>query len=704
MPAPEIKIFPFLLACLLFSAGVLTTTMEIAPPQNGQTFWLSSYLSITVFLAFYGVVLSIKRTSWLLLSLSIFILLTPSYILILHESTKQFVTLPMYLLLEEVHLLVSWLMALFFVDGMGRLVCANLHNVKMLRWNLYLMSILTVVAGLHCFINYGVGWEGIGKGLPLGIISFFSLLSVATLTVLNNDYEPVALQTLLCLSGLFYWSTDFQLLAPMNANSQLLLQFAMLNLLILALRAHEQAQIQRLVVHQRQKQRRSTEYEVNHLIDAMNHLINLKQPFSLIVFETAFSGMLKQVLSPNQRNVAVHLALKYLSNFLQTFSCLFRFSIHHSDIRENRLFSKAGEDCYAIIFVGEQDRDELQHLISTMQDVITNPVTVGQHSFKLHSVFSAVQFPSTRHSAKRLLTLAKRGLGQAEQCTGRYFIYNLNNNSSRTVHWQLVVDLQHAIEQETIEIFHQPQVNLSTHKPIGSEALLRWNHDQFGFINPELVIQLAEENNLIHALTELVIKKSMAQLAILWRQGFKERLSINVSAHDLLRKTFLPNLQYVANSTGITLDYITIELTESAAMEDFELAHSLFNDLTSLGIQIAIDDFGTGYSSLSTLAHLPFHELKVDKQFVNNIATSAKNQSITQSIIDLAKHLNAHVVAEGIDSLVAEQWLSKIKCDIGQGYLYAKGLSLEEYLQWLNKQHSDNSVDFMQNHRKVVAK
>lgn len=704
MSVIETKLFPFMLACFLFSLVVVVTTYDIVSALEFQMFWLSSYLSITVFLALYGILLSIRRTSWLLLSLSAFVLLTPSFSLILYEPAKHIVTLPMFLLLEKVHVLVGWLMALFFVDGVGRIVAANLRKVRMLRWNLWLMAIVTVVAGLHCFLFYGVGLVGLGAELPLFVISAFSLLCIATLMVFDNDYEPVALQTALYLCVLCFWVTELDVVAPLQAGSQLLMQFLVLNLFLFSLRAHEQAQVQKLVTSLRSKQRRSTEHEVNLLIDAIGHLTTLKQPYSLVVFETVFSGMLKQVLSPAQQTTAVKGALNLLDVFLREYPFIFRFKGDREGVRETRLYSKAGEGCYAVILVGEQDKEDLQYFISTMHEVISNPITVGQHSFKLHCAFSAVQYPTTQYFARRMLTVAKRGLGQAEQNIGRYFLYTGQSSSSRAVHWQLVVDLQHAIEQETIQIVHQPQIDLSNHHVIGNEALLRWHHEQFGFINPELVVKLAEENNLINALTELVISKSMTQLAVLWRRGFKERMSINVSAHDLLRTSFLPTVQHAAISTGISLDYITIELTESAAMEDFEFASKVFSELRSLGIQIAIDDFGTGYSSLSTLAHLPFNELKVDKQFVSNIATSSKNQSITQSIIDLANHLDAHVVAEGVDNIIAEQWLAKIGCQIGQGYLYSKGLCLDDYIEWRNNQQTDNSVDFCESKRKIVAK
>lgn len=704
MSVIETKLFPFVLASLLFCLVVITTTNNAQLALEYQIFWLSSYFSISVFVAIYGVLLSIRRTSWLLLSLSSFFLLIPIFNLVLFETSQHMVTLPLFLLLEELQLVVSWLIALSFVSGAGRLVSANIRKVKMLRWNAWLMTALIVASGIHCAMFYGVGWRQIGSELPMVVLSIYSLLCVFTLLVFDNDYEPIALHAALYLSAVCFWTVDLQLVAPFSVSSQLLMTFIVVNLFIFALRSHEQVQVQKLVVNLRNKKSKSPEYETNLLIDAVGHLSSLKQPYSLVVFEIVFSGMLKQVLTSSQQHIAIRTALNNLNRYLQAHARLFRFKPPKDNAGESRFYSRAGEDTYAVILAGEQDKDLLQQFVVNMQEIIASPLTVGQHSFKLHCAFSAIQFPALQASASRMLTLAKRGLGQAEQSVGRYFLYGPNQAGSHTVHWQLVVDLQRAIETEAIQIVHQPQIDLQTHKPIGNEALLRWHHDQFGFINPELVVKLAEENNLINALTHLVISKAMTQLAIMWRRGYKERMSINVSAHDLLRPSFLPELKRISSCTGVTLDHITIELTESAAMEDFDQAQTIFSDLRTLGIQVAIDDFGTGYSSLSTLAHLPFNELKVDKQFVCNIASSNKNQSITQSIIDLANHLDAHVVAEGVDSPITEQWLSKIGCQYGQGYLYAKGMHLEDYLEWRNKQQLDNSVDFLQSRRKVVAK
>ncbi|WP_413702343.1 EAL domain-containing protein [Psychromonas sp. KJ10-10] len=252
-------------------------------------------------------------------------------------------------------------------------------------------------------------------------------------------------------------------------------------------------------------------------------------------------------------------------------------------------------------------------------------------------------------------------------------------------HLKLACDLQQAIRENELNLYHQPQIDLKTGEIYGSELLLRWKHPEHGFISPELFVGVAEDTGLINELTLWVIEQAFRQVEILQKHSdLAQKISVNISGKDIGLSHLLPYVEGKLKEFNIPANMITFELTESVMVTDFRALDSLMNSLSKLGINVAIDDYGTGYSSLNYISQLKFDELKIDKAFILDLDHSSRNLAIVKATIEMAKNLKLKVVAEGVESKAIEQKLLESGCDIVQGYYYSKPLPFDAYLTWLD--------------------
>ncbi len=279
---------------------------------------------------------------------------------------------------------------------------------------------------------------------------------------------------------------------------------------------------------------------------------------------------------------------------------------------------------------------------------------------------------------------AYQALEQAKELGESISFYQQEQAHNVAQRLTLAADLQRALRNDQLELYHQPQINLLNKQVDGSEALLRWRHEERGFIAPDTFIQLAEDTGIINELTLWVIDKACQQLEELIRRGYNHHnVSVNISGKDIAEINFLTNTREILSRYDIPLNCLTFELTESVMVNDFIHLSQTMKELSELGIQVAIDDYGTGYSSLLYISQLPFNEIKIDKSFVMNLAQSERNLTIVRTTIEMAKNLELKIVAEGIENKEVEAILEEHECRIVQGYYYQKPLPFEQYLSWL---------------------
>jgi len=242
---------------------------------------------------------------------------------------------------------------------------------------------------------------------------------------------------------------------------------------------------------------------------------------------------------------------------------------------------------------------------------------------------------------------------------------------------QLETDLRSAIENEEIELYYQPIIRLDTATLVGFEALARWNHPQRGLVPPSEFIPIGENTGLIVPMTVKILNSACSQV-VKWQQRITDgnplSVAVNISGRHFANPDLVDQINDVLKSSKIEPASLKLELTESAVMENADLAILMLKQIKETGVQISIDDFGTGYSSLSYLHRFPIDLLKVDQSFVSAMESNSENGEIVRTVIALAKALKLKVVAEGIESIHQFHQLRILGCEYGQGYLFAKAL------------------------------
>jgi len=344
-------------------------------------------------------------------------------------------------------------------------------------------------------------------------------------------------------------------------------------------------------------------------------------------------------------------------------------------------------NCLAIIVKKNKNQQELSILVKSIQQLISETFQINELKLPLSAVIGAANYPEHGDANYLLINHALIAASDAQLLYGRWAYYQ-SEKSDQTSHLlKLAADLKEAIEQDTLEIYHQPQIDLKTLRVCSSECLIRWNHKSEGFISPVVFIPLAEDLGLINQLTLWVIKRSLIQHKQILINN-NHMVSINISGKDIAYEHFFNNALTIIEESEIPAEKIILELTESASISHNQQSLDLIQKLSDLGFTISIDDFGTGYSSMAQVSHLPFQELKVDRQFVENVNDDKKRKTIAEATVKMAKGLGLEVVAEGINSQEDEDTLRSFGCDIGQGYYYAKPMPIEDYLDWLALQNN----------------
>ena len=246
--------------------------------------------------------------------------------------------------------------------------------------------------------------------------------------------------------------------------------------------------------------------------------------------------------------------------------------------------------------------------------------------------------------------------------------------------WPTCQDMRRALDQRQFVLYYQPEVDLSTRKIVGLEALIRWDHPEKGLIPPMEFIPLAEESGLILPIGDWGLSVACAQIQRWTREDARNsslRVCVNLSARQFSRPGLADHVEALLMQTGLSSRQLGLEMTESSLIPNMRVALEVLSSLRRLGVSLLMDDFGTGYSSLNHLHSFPFDVLKIDGSFVGRITEGDQPMQIVRTIIELARVLGMDVVAEGIETREQYLLLRQLGCRFGQGYLFARPLSTE---------------------------
>ena len=266
-----------------------------------------------------------------------------------------------------------------------------------------------------------------------------------------------------------------------------------------------------------------------------------------------------------------------------------------------------------------------------------------------------------------------------------FCIYDASIDQYSRRRLSLLGELRQAIALNRLVLYYQPQIDLASGRVMGVEALLRWPRSANDMVSPLEFIPLAEQTGLIRPLTLWVLEQAIRQCEH-WREtGLTLKVSVNLSARNLLDPTLPDLLAEMLEKQHLTAESLMLEVTESAVMLHPERALQTLTQLHQMGCSISVDDFGTGYSSLAYLKKLPVSELKIDQSFVFGMVANVNDAVIVRSTIDLAHNLGLRVVAEGVEDRETLRLLVALGCDVGQGYLFGRPMPAEEVTTWLSE-------------------
>ncbi|PZA19322.1 putative bifunctional diguanylate cyclase/phosphodiesterase, partial [Modestobacter versicolor] len=282
-----------------------------------------------------------------------------------------------------------------------------------------------------------------------------------------------------------------------------------------------------------------------------------------------------------------------------------------------------------------------------------------------------------------LLRQADAAMYDAKRTGAEVAVYDSSRHGDSSGHLALVEELRHGLSSGQFVLHHQPQLDIASGRPVGVEALVRWEHPTRGLLGPAEFLPLAEVHGLMGALTDTVLCQAVAQAAAWRRAGHDLRVSVNLSASNLLDTGLPGRVAGLLADHGVPPSAIVLEVTESVLLSDPDRSLTVVAALAALGTTVSIDDFGTGYASLTYLRQLPVAELKLDRSFTADLLTDARAAAIVSSTIGLAHQLGLRVVAEGVEDAATLADLRLLGCDESQGYLHSRPLPADRLEQWL---------------------
>ncbi|MHB8909458.1 MAG: two-component system response regulator [Syntrophales bacterium] len=342
--------------------------------------------------------------------------------------------------------------------------------------------------------------------------------------------------------------------------------------------------------------------------------------------------------------------------------------------RPGDTIARLGGDEFVMLLEDIRDLESAKMVAERVQRAFAVPFQVdGSEIFSTASIGVALSSPDYAH-AEDLLRDADITMYQAKALgRGRYEIFTPSMRQQAVALLRLETDLRTAVERNELRIHYQPIVTLDDRGIIGLEALLRWQHPHRGLMAPLDFIPLAEETGLIIPIGEWVLRTVCAQLRSWLDEGVEPlRMAVNISAVQLKHPGFADMVVAVVKETGIDAEYLDLEITETILMDQRKSTVDALLKLKSFGIHLSLDDFGTGYSSLNYLQSLPIDTLKIDRSFINKLASNGEQGKIIETILLLGGNLGIDVIAEGVETEEQRAKLQMVKCGKGQGFLFAR--------------------------------
>lgn len=349
-------------------------------------------------------------------------------------------------------------------------------------------------------------------------------------------------------------------------------------------------------------------------------------------------------------------------------------------VRGSDTVSRQGGDEFVILVTEDKFAEKATLVADKILSALAAPHLIGEHELHVTTSIGISIYPEDGKDAETLLKNADTAMYSAKEKgrnNAQYFKHDMN---VRVVERQAIENsLRHALQRQEFVLHYQPKINLETGAIAGVEALLRWNHPEWGMVLPGRFVEIAESCGLMAPIGRWVLREACTQ-AKRWQDAglALDSISVNISAQEFCGKDFVDGVRAIVAETGLAPACLQLEITERVLMREAESSIAILEQLRDMGAQVAVDDFGAGFSSLSYLTKFPINILKIDPSFVQDIGSAKGHGIIAGAIIAMAISLKQRVVAEGVEDEEQRAFLKALHCDEGQGYLFSRPLAAEQ--------------------------
>jgi diguanylate cyclase (GGDEF)-like protein len=351
-------------------------------------------------------------------------------------------------------------------------------------------------------------------------------------------------------------------------------------------------------------------------------------------------------------------------------------------LRETDAIARLGGDEFAVLVRSDSPEAVAQRLSAALRP----DVELDGFLLEVDASMGTARYPDDGTDLETLLRRADVAMYTAKERHLGHMSYMPEIDEYDPARLALVADLRRALDAEELVLHYQPMLDLRRGDIRAVEALVRWQHPRLGLLQPGAFIEMAEHTGLIKPLTHRVLELALRQCAAWRAEGLELQVAVNVSPRSLLDPTLPGTVARALEETRLSAAQLKIEITETAIMVDPAAASRVLERLAGMGVGLSIDDFGTGYSSLAYLRRLPVAEMKIDRSFVQTMASDDGDHAIVRSTIELAANLGLAVVAEGVEDREALEQLARLGCDVAQGYVISRPVPAGELSAWLSEQ------------------
>lgn len=345
-------------------------------------------------------------------------------------------------------------------------------------------------------------------------------------------------------------------------------------------------------------------------------------------------------------------------------------------ISKKDIIARVGGDKFTIVINDLRYIEDAEDIAVNIKELLSTPFYLRNKEVHTTCSIGIAIYPESGDNSEDLVRNAEIAMYVAkEKGRNNCRLYNKTMDSNILKKLEAKENIRIALKNREFVLHYQPKVDTMSNEVIGLEALVRWQHPSLGLIYPNEFIPIAEEIGLIKEVDKHILELACQQIKDWSHKGFTPiNIAVNISAKLFNDKDFVRQLDTILSRTGIDPAFISVEITETAAMENVEYAYKILNGLKDKKIKISLDDFGTGYSSLSYLKIFPIDILKIDKFFIDGITKDKRDESLIEAAITMARALDVSVVAEGVETGKQLEFLKRVNCDEYQGYLFSKPL------------------------------